>query len=784
MSSASIRARTLSGANWSALTEATFSVGSLGVPLRIAEIMYNPPGGSIHEYLELENISSAAIDLGGIYWTGWISSLPKAQRLRVARGSCLVPTPIPMPGKPSIRACPPSVGLAAISTTPGSESRCSTVLETSSPPWIISDGGGWPAAADGGGRSLEILNANGDPNEPANWQASTVAGGTPGAVNSPPPVQSVQLSEVMAGNISAVNHGGTFPDWVELRNTTASPVNLAGWSLTDDGEPRKFVFPSASIPAGGYLVVWCDAATNTTPGLHAGFSLDQDGETISLYDPNTNRIDALTFGLQLTNFSVGRIGGKWTLNSPTTNAANLAVTLASSSSLAINEWLANPAPGYPDWLELYNRSATAPVSLQGIYLASSNQLHQLNSLSFLPPLGYVRLFADEGTGLDHLCFKLPAEGGRLGLSDAAGARPNCRVWPPGRRRVTRALSGWRCQCDVLRRHCQSRGGQLPFHLHRAGDQRSPGPKQPVNAGGAVVDYVELHNPGASAFSLAGMSLSVNSAQPGQWSFPPTASLAANSYLLIKCDGSAPVSTNVGSFNTGRSLDGESGGVHLFSSAGQLVNSVEYGLQVENLPIGLSGGQWRLLSAATPGYANAGPAALGSSAALRINEWMASLSRGADWFELFNATNLPIDLAAVTLSDDPSIAGAGKFQPAPLSFIGPGGFVKWVADADPGQGRNHVNFALDEAGESLLVYRVNGSAYEFLQGVGFGAQAMGVSQGSLPDGTQNVVPFPGSATPGESNYRLLPNVVINEALTHTDPPLEDAIELRNPSASAR
>ena len=83
--------------------------------------------------------------------------------------------------------------------------------------------------------------------------------------------------------------------------------------------------------------------------------------------------------------------------------------------------------------------------------------------------------------------------------------------------------------------------------------------------------------------------------------------------------------------------------------------------------------------------------------------------------------------------DPSIAGGGKFRPVPLSFIGPRGFVKWVADSDPGQGRNHVNFALDEAGESLLVYRISGSNYVPLHGVGFGAQSADVSQGSLPDG---------------------------------------------------
>jgi hypothetical protein len=66
---------------------------------------------------------------------------------------------------------------------------------------------------------------------------------------------------------------------------------------------------------------------------------------------------------------------------------------------------------------------------------------------------------------------------------------------------------------------------------------------------------------------------------------------------------------------------------------------------------------------------------------------------------------------------------------------------------------------------------------------FGAQTVGVSQGRLPDGASNTVEFPGSATPAESNYRLLENVVISEVLAHTDSPLEDAVELQNLSSSS-
>jgi hypothetical protein len=46
-----------------------------------------------------------------------------------------------------------------------------------------------------------------------------------------------------------------------------------------------------------------------------------------------------------------------------------------------------------------------------------------------------------------------------------------------------------------------------------------------------------------------------------------------------------------------------------------------------------------------------------------------------------------------------------------------------------------------------------------------------------------VSFPATPTPGSGNYLPLDDVVINELLSHTDPPLEDAVELYNPTGDA-
>src|ERR1035441_506369 len=77
----------------------------------------------------------------------------------------------------------------------------------------------------------------------------------------------------MAQNNSVLTNGGTTPDWIELANASNNAVSLAGWSLSNDSNARKFVFPAGTnISAGGFLLVFCDSQTNA-PGLHSGFSL-------------------------------------------------------------------------------------------------------------------------------------------------------------------------------------------------------------------------------------------------------------------------------------------------------------------------------------------------------------------------------------------------------------------------------------------------------------------------------------------------------------------------------
>lgn len=779
-----VRARALNGGSWSALNEAEFAVGELGVPLRISEIMYNPPGGDAYEFIEVLNIGNTPLDVSRFSFQGLTYFFPENTLLQP--GATLLLSSDANPTAFQARYPTATVfGTYAGSLSNGGE-RIAVLDQDGRTVTAVhyDDEDGWPVAADGGGASLEVVDPRGDLSAPANWRASVLANGTPGLPPlAPPALGDVVLNEVMADNLTTVTNAGTVPDWVELHNRSASPVSLNGWSLTDDSDPRQFVFPSGTtIPASGYLVVWCDTIINT-PGLHAGFSLGRKGDTVLLYDAMTNRVDAITFGLQITDVAVGRFGNDWQLAVPTPGDTNAPVSLAATSELAINEWLADPAPGGDDWVELYNRSTTAPVSLQGVYLSTSNHVFRLSALSFLPTNGYAQLFADEKSGADHLEFKLPSDGGAVALADATGLELERVTYGSQTEGVSEgSLPDGTAVVETFADSVSP--GASNYQLAWSGpvlnEVLARNQRAAVTPWGNYADFVELINPGGSTVNLGGMALGRAPDDNDRWFFPVGTMIGAGQTLLVWCDGSRAPSTDSGSaHNTGFALSGSGGEAVMFNAVGQPVSRVAYGHQLSDLPIGRSSGVWQLLDAATPNAANASPATLGAATALRINEWMADPASGDDWFEIYNTGSQPVEMGGLYLTDHPSSIGLTNTQIVPLSFIDGHKWVKWVADGNLSAGQTHANFRLNALGETLRLY---GTTLLAIDVVDFGVQSTNVSQGLLPDGIATVVGFPATPTPEDSNYLPLTNVVINEVLTHTDAPLEDAVELFNPTAS--
>ena len=77
----------------------------------------------------------------------------------------------------------------------------------------------------------------------------------------------VVINEILAANrLTNSDEEGDPNDWVELYNAGESPVNLAGYSLTDDpGDPQKWTFSDFTLGAGEYLLVWCSDKDRDQP---------------------------------------------------------------------------------------------------------------------------------------------------------------------------------------------------------------------------------------------------------------------------------------------------------------------------------------------------------------------------------------------------------------------------------------------------------------------------------------------------------------------------------------
>ncbi len=151
-----------------------------------------------------------------------------------------------------------------------------------------------------------------------------------------PVVGDLVINELMASNfLTQADQDAEFDDWIELYNNGASTIDLSLYYLSDDvSNLLQWQFPvGATIPAGGYFIVWADNDVLQT-GAHANFKLSSGGETLFLSEGNGTILDQVTFDAQTTDISYGRYPngtGSFIEMIPTYNAENS----NSTSSVAV-----------------------------------------------------------------------------------------------------------------------------------------------------------------------------------------------------------------------------------------------------------------------------------------------------------------------------------------------------------------------------------------------------------------------------------------------------------------
>ncbi|MFV2069654.1 MAG: CotH kinase family protein, partial [Pirellulales bacterium] len=148
------------------------------------------------------------------------------------------------------------------------------------------------------------------------------------------------ITEFMASNSDTLlDSDGASPDWIEIYNPGDGPIDLAGWSLTDDAAATgKWTFPTTPLDADGYLVVFASGKDRGVAGaeLHTNFKLSAGGEYVALVSPDGTVVseygaDGVDYPPQSADISYGLTGeGPDYLSTPTPGEVNAAAQLESA----------------------------------------------------------------------------------------------------------------------------------------------------------------------------------------------------------------------------------------------------------------------------------------------------------------------------------------------------------------------------------------------------------------------------------------------------------------------
>lgn len=261
--SSRLTARIRNGSNWSAATTGVFLVEQAASTnnLAISEINYHPREATFgeifeanpadltdpeqFEFLELQNIGSAPINLFGISLTDGISFTSDLHVLEPGELALVVRNHELFAVRYGSDLDDRIIGTYTGSLNNDGESLTLLAVDGSViSSFTYNDIGPWPSRPDGDGSSLERADLSGDPGNPESWAPSVLYDGSPGLVG-PLKDQRIVINEVSSNSAN---------DFIELHNTTTSPLEIGGWLLTDNQSVyRSFTLPETTLQALGYV---------------------------------------------------------------------------------------------------------------------------------------------------------------------------------------------------------------------------------------------------------------------------------------------------------------------------------------------------------------------------------------------------------------------------------------------------------------------------------------------------------------------------------------------------
>ena len=332
-------------------------------------------------------------------------------------------------------------------------------------------------------------------------------------------------------------------EYVEIFNSQPFFEDMSGYRLSGD---ISFTFPANTIlPGGGTLVIAKVPADvesiyklTGVLGPYSG-TLANDAGRVRLWNEIGGIIQEVNYQGQMPwPVAADGAGHSLVLARPSYGENNVRGWSASDliggspgrfdgvspeplRGVVINEWLANPEPGQPEFIELYNHTAQS-VDLSGAWLTDSPNTNkfQIPAKTVLAPHAFISFTtADFQFGLSSLgesIYLVNPSGTRV--VDAVAFRGSARGVSQGR-----FPDGSDSISELTTR--------------TAGEANSPGLRRDIVlneimyapiTGDNDDEFVELYNRGKATVSLAGWRL----AQAISFTFPTNASIPANGYVVV------------------------------------------------------------------------------------------------------------------------------------------------------------------------------------------------------------------------------------------------------------
>lgn len=589
----------------------------------INEIMYHPKVPDA-EFIEIYNSSAtSAFDLAGWRLNGADFTFPKGSIIDprgfrvVAKdvGALLAAYGSNVPPVAVFDGQLDDGGETLSLIRPGATPAEDTVIDTVT----YDDDAPWPASADGGGFSLQLIDANQDNNRVANWSdgsgwrfhsyTGTIQGGAlPGTnllvfLNTPGDVYLDDFTLVVGAQAGAGENLIANGDFESPLSGPWSPIgNHAGTEIaTGVSHSGNASIHLAATGVGGPSA----ALRQYIPAFASNTEC-----TVSFWILST---------LNATNVTVRTTPGSQFVTTTTVRPVFVTPGAVNSGAGAlppfppvwINELLPNNLAGLTDnagdrdpWIELYN-TGTTTVSLNGWYLSDSyTNLPRwpFPANASIGPGQFLLVWLDgepgESTaGALHASFRISPTNGSVALVFPQNSKPTILDYLNYDLTTADRSIGFHPDGEA--------GPRQTFFFPTPGGTNNPS-APPVrifinewmaaNTGfivdstdGAFDDWFELYNPNVADVDLTGYSLSDRLiGTSGRWNIPAGTTIPAHGFLFLWADeDTGQNATDTSALHAGFKLSQSGEAIGLFAPDGTLVDSVTFLVQTNNV----SQGRW-------------------------------------------------------------------------------------------------------------------------------------------------------------------------------------------------